>query len=273
MTFERNAIPMGEPIRVAELLGRCGTTGAVMPPTQLYNEGWMLRLVLDWFAGAPASAHELTIARGGRWYSEALLPSTFFATKRGDPRAEGWTNADAVIGHFQLCSGGRGDIELTPEARQLVIVEAKLGSGLSTGVKNAPSFNQAARSVACLCHLVERSKQAITNDWRLGFYVLAPQSKIEDGVFEQFLDLEGPSGIKAVVEARVATFAPDLDRWHADHFLKVLSNIKIRALSWESVLAHIRAVDAVRGNELAEFYQLCLIHNRALPPSAATSFR
>jgi hypothetical protein len=32
--------------RVAELLHACGTSAGVLPPTALYNEGWMLRLVI-----------------------------------------------------------------------------------------------------------------------------------------------------------------------------------------------------------------------------------
>ena len=147
----------------------------------------MLRLVLDWFSGQPPSEHDLSFESGSRWYSEALLPSRFFATKRGDSRAEGWTNADAVVGHFQLRSGGRGDIELVAPAKQLVIVEAKLGSGLSAGVKNAPTFNQAARNVACLCHLVERGAFALSEGIKLGFFVVAPQSRINEGLFGPLL--------------------------------------------------------------------------------------
>jgi hypothetical protein len=258
---------MGAESRVARLLSRCGTENTVMPPTQLYNEGWMLRLVLDWFSEQSESEHDLGFQPGSRWYSEALLPSKFFAKKRGDSRAEGWTNADGIVGHFQLRSGGRGDIELTPSARQMLVIEAKLGSGLSSGVKNAPTYNQAARNVACLCHVIECSGLTITDDWRLGFYILAPVSRINEGAFGQFLDLEGQSGIKAVVAERVKCFTPELDRWHAEHFLGVLSRIRIQSLSWESVIAHIQLRDPARGSELLAFYAKCLIHNRIAAPS------
>ena len=248
--------------RVAEMLARCGSAAAVMPPTQLYNEGWMLRLALDWYARQPMSEAPLAFSLGARWYSEALLPSVFFATKRGDSRAEGWTNADGVVGHFQLRPGGRGDIELISGASQLVIVEAKLRSGLSAGVKNAPAYNQAARNVACLCHLVERSGREVTADWRLGFYVLAPQSRIDEGIFGSLLSLEGPAGIKAVVAERVKTFAPALDQWHEKHFLRILTRVRIHEISWESILENIRHVDPEAASELALFYQQCLQHNR-----------
>src|ERR671913_2269173 len=98
--------------QIARLLMRCGQSGAVLPPTALYNEGWMLRLVLDWASRHPSSIPELAFDDGSRWYSEALLPSRFKPRRRGDTSAEGFTHADGVIGHFRVRSG-RGDIELS----------------------------------------------------------------------------------------------------------------------------------------------------------------
>jgi hypothetical protein len=46
---------------VGSLLARCSSDGTVLPPTDLYNEGWMLRLVLDWFERNRASAPELGV--------------------------------------------------------------------------------------------------------------------------------------------------------------------------------------------------------------------
>lgn len=43
--------------RVASLLLRCGTGEAILPPTGLYNEGWLLSLVLDWFACHPGERY------------------------------------------------------------------------------------------------------------------------------------------------------------------------------------------------------------------------
>jgi hypothetical protein len=41
---------------VSRTLANCGAPDAVLPPTMLFNKGWMLRLVLDW-----ASRHPLSI--------------------------------------------------------------------------------------------------------------------------------------------------------------------------------------------------------------------
>ena len=101
---------------IHELLSRCGTARSVLPPTELYNEGWMLRLVLDWFdRNRQAEQHELGFEPGATWYSEALLPSRFLPLVRGDSLAESFTHADGVIGHFRVQSGDRGDAALIAE--------------------------------------------------------------------------------------------------------------------------------------------------------------
>ena len=74
--------------RIAERLSKTSGSDRVLPPTDLYNEGWMLRLVLDWFSQNPMIQHELRFCEGSDWYSEALLPSAFLARKRGDGLAE-----------------------------------------------------------------------------------------------------------------------------------------------------------------------------------------
>ena len=63
--------------RITRMLSDCRADTRVFPATDLYNEGWMLRLVLDWFASQPGIEHDLVFATDDRWYSEALLPTIF----------------------------------------------------------------------------------------------------------------------------------------------------------------------------------------------------
>src|SRR6266545_3124779 len=138
---------------IARILSESGSSRAVLPPTVLFNEGWMLRLVLDWCSKNPEALPALRFLPESRWYSEALLASQFFSEARGDGLGEGYTHADAVIGHFRMRQGGRGDIEITETGTQLVVVEAKMGSLLSPGTTNVRNYNQAARNIACIAKL------------------------------------------------------------------------------------------------------------------------
>lgn len=82
-----------------------------IPGTLLYNEGWLLRLVLA--AGSKGMAClPFRFEPGARWFSEALLYSRFLPCFRGDPLAESLTDADGVIGHFQFGPATKVGLEL-----------------------------------------------------------------------------------------------------------------------------------------------------------------
>ena len=97
------------------------TDDGVLPPSEVYNEGWMLRLILDWFSRQPPADHRLSFEKGARWYSEILLPSQFLPGFQADPLAESHTHADGVIGHFAIGRSGKGDIDLAADAKQFVV--------------------------------------------------------------------------------------------------------------------------------------------------------
>src|SRR5262245_2860672 len=70
--------------RIAEILINAGRPASPIRPTELYNETWMLRLLLDWCASQAPPTHHLYFHPGARWSSEALLRSAFGPTFRGD---------------------------------------------------------------------------------------------------------------------------------------------------------------------------------------------
>jgi hypothetical protein len=137
-----------------DLLALAGSDQRKFPATELYREGWLLRLILDWFSKNQVDGHPLNFALHSGWYSEARLPSRFLARKRIDDFAEGWTHADGVIGHFEIDHASHARLNLAPEAEQFVVIEAKLFSPLSPGVTKAKYFDQAARSVACIAEVL-----------------------------------------------------------------------------------------------------------------------
>ena len=116
--------------RVAELLFRSGTDHSNFPPTQLYNEGWLLRLVLEWFSTQTSDTHPLRFVSGARWFSEGWLPSQFLAAAGLNRLAEGWTHADGVIGHFGF--GGSG-AWADPSRRLSVAMVVNSGMGTPFG--------------------------------------------------------------------------------------------------------------------------------------------
>jgi hypothetical protein len=242
--------------RVAGILLEAGSEAGHLPPTALYNEGWLLRLVLDWFARQPPSDHPLSFLPGARWYSEALLGSPFRPRHRGDRLAESWTHADGVVGHF-FVRQGRGDIALETEARQFTVVEAKLFSPLSAGTKNAEGYNQAARNVACMAHLLSSVPSAPLE--RSHFVVAAPSEQIRGGVFCDFCTR---ASIEGLVARRVAAYDGEKDAWFREVFDTAAKRVDPVLLAWEDTLEHIEGVDVDAGSSLREFYARCLRFNR-----------
>jgi hypothetical protein len=100
--------------RINEMLRLAGSENRLFPATIYYNEGWLLRLVVDWFSRNQSTDHRLTFETGAPWFSEALLPSQFFRTRQRDGferdnLAEGWTHADGVIGHVIIGDASLAD--------------------------------------------------------------------------------------------------------------------------------------------------------------------
>jgi hypothetical protein len=245
--------------RIAALLGKCDGPEKNFPPTDLYNEGWMLRLVLDWLSFNPGIDHDLAFATADKWYSEALLPSVFLPRVRGDKLAESWTHADGAIGDFVIGADREGDLSLTKGASRILVTEAKMFSKLSSGVKNANYFNQAARNVACIAEIIRRAKISPRSFEKIGFYVIAPESQISDGVFAEHVATER---IRSIVSRRVAEYQEqEKDKWLVDWFFPTLEKIIIREISWEELVGLISQSDSVIGAQMEAFYGKCLEFN------------
>jgi len=246
--------------RIVTLLERCGSPGKNFPPTDLYNEGWMLRLVLDWLSFNPGIDHDLAFTPTDKWYSEALIPSAFLPRVRGDKLAESWTHADGVIGDFVIGAHRKGDLSLAEGASRILVTEAKMFSKLSSGVKNASYFNQAARNVACIAEMICRAKIPPNSLEKIGFFVIAPESQINDGAFAEHM---APERIRSIVNRRVSEYRqPEKNKWFTDWFIPTLENIRVREISWEELVGLINQFDSAFGAQIDAFYRKCLEFNR-----------
>jgi hypothetical protein len=251
--------------QIINMLRTCDTEHGVLPPTEVYNEGWMLRLILDWFSRQPASNHQLAFEEGARWYSEILLPSQFLPRFQMDPQAETYTHADGVIGHFSVDRAGKGDIDLVADATQLVVIEAKIFSTLSKGIKNFKNYDQAARTVACMAETLSIGKRPINDRSRLGFYVIAPERQLKfEPTFQTFLHKDS---IRIKVRKRIKAFSDPADaatknRWLETWFLPALESIDIQCITWEEIISYIHSNDRRNGDALLEFYEKCLALNQ-----------
>jgi hypothetical protein len=258
--------------RINGMLRLASSDDRLFPATLFYNEGWLLRLVVDWFSRTSQAGHALQFTAGARWFSEALLPSQFLARRRPDALAEGWTHADAVIGHVTIGMRALANTELRADALQFIVVEAKLFSPLSPRVTHAAYFDQAARNVACMAEVLSRAGRRPQDLSSLGFFVLAPREQITRQIFSAEMSR---ASIDQKVKKRVSEYpTPERDakeQWLREWFLPTLSQMKVDCVCWEDIIASIRAQDAEFGSELSEFYGECLRFNRLQEPDVTAA--
>jgi len=187
----------------------------------------------------------------------SALGTQFRARHRGDVFAESWTHVDGIIGHFQI-RAGRGDVRLEPGAQQLVIAEAKMFSDLSRGTKRAPTFDQAARNVACAAELASGFRSLK----QLAFVVLAPTEQLARGTFDTLCDR---GYIRAEVSTHVNTYGDEKGARFETVFLPVVEVIEIHILSWEGVITSVGKSDPAAAEMLYSFYTRRLEFNRPRP--------
>ncbi|MGA2990722.1 MAG: hypothetical protein ABSD88_09625 [Candidatus Korobacteraceae bacterium] len=249
--------------------------GACIPGTLLYNEGWLLRLVLA--AGSKGTdCLPFRFEPTARWFSEALLYSAFLPRFRGDPLAESLTHADGVVGQFLFDAATKAGLVLEPKCSQFVVCEAKVFSGLSAGVKRALFFDQAARNVGCmaetLCRTGRRTGRPISLYKSLGFFVLAPESQIKAGVFSGQMTKDG---IRDRLRQRIQMYDGqqpkfiELQKWLDEWALPLVDRMELSCCSWESVIDQVSVTHPEYGASLREFYQLCLKYNAGAGTIAA----
>jgi hypothetical protein len=255
--------------RIRALLVSCSGDTSCLPPTLLYNEGWMLRLTLSLLEELRVAGHALSIPPGCRWYSEALLPSAFLPRSRTDPLGESWTHADGVIGHFSIGEGAKADLTLLPDAAHFVVLAAKMFSKLSSGVSHARYYDQAARNVACIAEMLKRANRQPSELSSLGFYVLAPEEQAKQGIFSTNLE---KTSIENKVHRRVNEYEEENKRvWFRDWFKPVLDCLDVRALAWEDLVELITLQDKESGLSHGSFYKSCLQYNWPQPSSRTGS--
>ena len=246
---------------ITQILSKADTKETHVPPTLLYNEGWMLRLVLNFFATHDMPNHPLSFHGRNNWHSEALLPTQFYARDRSDKLAESWTHADGVYGDFMIGDSAKGDLKLLHDPKVFVVTEAKMFSKLTPHVTNANYYNQAARNVACIAEVLNRANIEPKSFQKLGFYVLVPKEKYDkEPSFNMFVSRDH---IKEIVLKRVTEYSSqEKVSWYCEKFLPVIEKMDIDVIHWEDIICEILKIDILYGKELQGFYEKCIVYNR-----------
>ena len=191
------------------MLEACEAGDPSFPPNVLFNESWLLRLILDWFEGHGGDRYPLSLLPGARWFSEAWLPSAFLPRYRGDRLAESRTHADGVIGHFTV--GDPGTAGLNPPRRPTArgdrgqAVQPLLGRRQERPVLRP---GRAERRLRRRDPPPRGAQPEAMDD--LTLLVIAPQARVDDGIFAWDTT---DDAIRRKVRRRVEEYAGERDDW------------------------------------------------------------
>jgi len=215
--------------------GACYEKGKPLVATEVYNEGWMLRLVVAKLSETTeaelrlsGSDEQLNVwirmlcnaAKEG-WCSEGRVFPLF--------SGENSTCADGIVGNISLRKGKNWGFEC--RSGNFAILEAKMGSALSAGVKNDKTFDQAARNVACAA--------GMEGDGSIGhFFVFAPEESEHLG---RIIELVGDAAKNAIKHIENGTDGHSLrDEFTRDEITarirSMKSGLRIGLIKWESLL-------------------------------------
>ncbi len=240
---------------------------AFFPPTDIFNEGFFLKILFQFALDNPDATYNnenveliLNHAPGTGFFCEGHLYS-HFRKHRDINLYETDTRADGVIGNFIIRDDTKTRIIVKPNARHFAVIEAKMNAKLSRGIKNAPFYDQAARNIACIAEsLYDAGREPCKLD-RIGFYVLAPEQKINEGIFDRVLE---KSSVDEKVRRRIAQYGPEnqeeLNEWYSDWFQPTLENIIIKKIAWEEIIDSLTDKFPAR-RDFYVFYEHCLKHN------------
>jgi hypothetical protein len=153
----------------------------MLNPTILYNEGWMVRLLVEYSIKENITIEEINFGSINNWTSEALISSPFV---NAPELREGYTHADIAIGDFSIDYEKRGELTISDNAKIFGVIEAKMKSNLSKGTSNFTEYNQASRNVTCI------AKTLLGNNCKSYFIIVAPEAMIEKHKINEQINID-----------------------------------------------------------------------------------
>ena len=241
-------------------LRRCCGENVEKPPiarSEVYNETWMLRLTLalihdcDLKENAHVALRLVQSAIMHNWISEGGLEPAF--------EREGTTWTDAIQRKKKIGDNSKRGIVLAPISDGVVIVEAKMGSELASGITNSSNYNQAARNIACLARRIEGKGDAYYK--KCAFLVFAPDADLKKGGKEPVRDLiKEAAGVIADQEKESQQHPKRTHKWiNDDEFWSAVKSIikNSDAISWEDVINSIQCATNTDDDiaDLRKFYE------------------
>jgi len=210
-------------------------------PTEIYNEGWMVRLLVKKSIEKQLKINPIDFAVINNWTSEALISSPF---NKAPEKKEGYTHVDIALGDFSVDFAKSGEIIINNNAGIFGVIEAKMKSNLGKGTTNVENYNQASRNVVCI------AKNTLGMNCNSFFVVVAPEKYLKKNKIEEQIKRDK---VKEQVESRFSIYDEEFQtRENKNNIIEKIDDIDIRAITYEE---WINAFDNLEKKDLRDFYE------------------
>jgi len=242
----------------------------MIPPKLIYNENYLLRLIMYWFLKKNRfiinSDSDRKICKAfqfiddARCYTQATLESPFKSAIKGgkDTLAEPSSVVSGVVGHFKVLYGKRKErVTLLPEASQFIVLETTMIKPLKKGNKSFKKYHQIARDIGCMIQSLSHLDDVFLK--HIGLYVIAPEATLKLETFKTFTYKQN---IEELMLMRLEPYGDDEEKLaFLDLFKKVFQRIDMDSISFEDIIDFIKKNDNTFGEDLTDFYDNCLLYN------------
>ncbi len=242
----------------------------IFSPKLLYNENYLLSLVMYWFLNNDDHivnsdtdrkiCKAFKCVENTRYYINATLETPFKVRNKGekDPLAEPSANVSGVVGHFKVLYGKKKErVVLLKDANQFVVIETTMTTPLKKGIRCYKEYQQVARDISCMVQTLSHLENAFID--QIGLFVIAPQETLN---MESFKAYTYKKNIEDIVGKRVLQYGNDPSKKaFLELFTRLFSRINVDCISYEEIIRFILKNDLDYGDKLENFYKLCLTNN------------
>lgn len=227
-------------------ISKVGKDRPFPPSLLIYNEGWLLRAVLQlWASSRENKGLPFSCPKEAALFSEAQLRTPFYKA----PLKETHTHVDGLVGDFTIRDGTKSGIDIKQDFKLLAVFEAKMYSGLAQGTTKIENYSQVSRTIACMINELLTPKKSLAESCSIYYVVLYPKdsTKIRQAQFTK-------DNIKKEIACRLKDYEAShsiLEQFNAE-WERFLNLIKIEFKTWEEIIKQINQV------ELETFYRNCV---------------
>ncbi len=237
-----------------------GRPECVFSETEIFNEGWLLRGVLNSLRDIKdnSSFDFLPFPVDSKLYSEGQLYTPFQKRYRSDKiSVETNTPIDGIVGHFELDDTKSG-IKINENFQYLSIFEAKMYSKLYERSKYATDYSQVTRIASCMIYQILKIKEIENKNIFLIIIYPEDNNNINPSRYtNQFIKNQITNRIDNYKKGFTTKEPQNNWREFELNWANIIDLINIEFITWERILEEIKT-----NTSICKFYELCKKFNK-----------